>query len=57
LKKYVNVPSKSNKQKNLFFVGVLTVNDENSTILIQDAEQDSLVRGMDPQQNVMDPQH
>jgi hypothetical protein len=46
---------KEKKLKNLFFVGVLTVNDENSTILIQDAEPDSLVRGMDPQQNVMDP--
>ncbi len=36
----VNVPSKSNKQKNFgkesFFVGVLKVKDENSTIRIRD---------------------
>jgi hypothetical protein len=36
LKNYVNVPSKSSKQKNLgkklFFVGVLLVNGENSRI-------------------------
>jgi hypothetical protein len=35
----VNVPSKSNKQKsfffNLFFVGVLKVNDENSRIRVR----------------------
>ncbi len=38
LKNDVNVPSKSNKQenfiKNLFFVGILKVNDENSRIRI-----------------------
>ncbi len=38
LKNYVNKPSKSNTQKNLFklvFVGVLMVNDENSRIRIR----------------------
>ncbi len=38
LKNYLNVPSKSNKQKNFFlnsfFVGVLKVNDEYSSIRI-----------------------
>ncbi len=54
LKNDVNVASKSNKQKklclkkNLFFAGILKVNDENSRIRIQDP---------DPPQNVMDPQH
>jgi hypothetical protein len=32
LKNDVNEPSKSNEQKNRFFVGVLKVNDENSRI-------------------------
>jgi hypothetical protein len=46
LKNYVNVPSKSNKQKNFFlnyrrfFVGLLKVNDEN--------------RDPDPHQKIMD---
>jgi hypothetical protein len=39
LKNYVNVPSKSKKQKffykNFFFVGILKVNDENSRIRIR----------------------
>ncbi len=56
LKNDVNVPSKSNKQenffKNLFFVGILKVYDENSRIRIQDPDPDlnpdPLVRGMDP---------
>jgi hypothetical protein len=57
LKNDVNVPSKSNKQKNLLklgFAGILKVNDENSRILIQDPDldpnpdPDPLVRGMDP---------
>jgi hypothetical protein len=36
--------------KNLFFVGILKVNDENSRIRIQDPDPnpDPLVRGMDP---------
>ncbi len=53
LKNYVNVLSKSNKQKNffknLFYVGVLKVNDENS--------QRHRSADPDPHQNVMDPQH
>ena len=56
LKNNVYVPSKSNKQKivlkNLFFAGILKVNDENSRIRIQDPDADP-----DPPQNVMDPQH
>jgi hypothetical protein len=39
LKNDINLPSKSNKQKNyffqIFFVGVLKVNDENSRIQIR----------------------
>ena len=65
LKNDVNVPSKSNKQKNfflnLFFVGVLKVNDENSRI---GSESGSISQrhvsadpDPDPYQNVMDPQH
>jgi hypothetical protein len=42
LKNYVNVPSDSNKQKNVFkkivFVGILKVNDEKSRIRIQDPD-------------------
>ena len=34
--------------KNLFFAGILKVNDENSRIRIQDPDPDPLVRGMDP---------
>ncbi len=49
----VNVPSKSKKQKivffYLFFVGILKVNNENSRIRIQDPDPDPLVNGMDPQ--------
>ncbi len=45
--------------KNLYFAGILKVNDENSKI--QDPDPDPLVRGMDPDpdlhQNVMDPEH
>ncbi len=57
LKNDENVASKSNKQKklctkNLFFAGILKVNDENSRIWIQDPDPypdpDPLVRGMDP---------
>ncbi len=56
LKKDVNVPSKSNKQKKfnkkLVFDGILKVSDENSRIQIQDPDSDPnpdpLVRGMDP---------
>jgi hypothetical protein len=59
LKNYVNVPSKSISRKNcvkkLVFAGILKVNDENSRIRIPDP--DPLVRGMDPPQNVMEPQH
>ncbi len=61
LKNYVNVPSKTNKQKTskfFVFVFVLKVTDEN----MQDP--DPLVRGMDPAdsdrdqyQNFIDPQH
>jgi hypothetical protein len=47
--------------KNLFFAGILKVNDENSKIRIQDQDPDPnpdpLVRGMYLPQNVMDPQH
>jgi hypothetical protein len=42
LKNYVNVPSNSYMQKNLVFVGILKVNDENSRIRIP------FVGGMDP---------
>jgi hypothetical protein len=42
LKTDVNVPSKSKKQKNLFFVDILKATDEKSRIRIQ---------------NVTDPQH
>ncbi len=42
------VPSKSNKQKKIVFVGILKVTDENSRIRIQDPDPDPLVRGMDP---------
>ncbi len=49
LKNDVNVPSKSNKQKiktkNLFFVGILKANDENSRIRIRDLDPDPLDRG------------
>ncbi len=38
MKNYVNVPSKSNDQKNLFFVGILKSNDENSRIRIHKSE-------------------
>jgi hypothetical protein len=55
LKNDVNVASKSHKQKkivlkNLFFAGILKVNDENRRIRIQDPDPnpDPLVRGMDP---------
>ncbi len=54
MKNDVNVPSKSNKQKNVFklnlFVDILKVNDKNSRIRIQDPDPDpdSLVRGMGP---------
>jgi hypothetical protein len=34
--------------KNLFFAGILKVNDENSRIRIQDPDPDPLVRSMDP---------
>jgi hypothetical protein len=34
--------------KNLFFAGILKVNDENDEIRIQDPNPDPLVRGMDP---------
>ncbi len=47
--------------KNLFFAGILKVNDENSSIRIQDPDPnpDPLVRGVDPDphQSVMDPEH
>ncbi len=50
--------------KNLFFAGILKLNDENSRIRIQDSDPDPLVRSMDPRiririhpQNVMDPEH
>ncbi len=47
--------------KNLYFAGILKVNDENSRIqdLDPDLDPDPLVRGMDPDppQNVMNPQH
>ncbi len=44
------VISRKNKIKNLFFVGILKVYDENSRIRIQDPDPDSdpLVRGMIP---------
>jgi hypothetical protein len=48
----VNVPSKSNKQKNLLqklvFFDILKVHDENSRILIQDRDPDPLFTDMDP---------
>jgi hypothetical protein len=34
--------------ENLFFAGILKVNDENRRIRIQDPDPDPLVRGMDP---------
>jgi hypothetical protein len=42
------VLSRKNCVKNLFFAGILKVNDENSRIWIQDPDPDPLVRGMDP---------
>ncbi len=42
------VISKKNCVKNLFFAGILKVNDENSRIRIQDPDPDPLVRSMDP---------
>jgi hypothetical protein len=67
LKNDVNVPLKSNKPKNLlknsFFVGVLKVNDENSSIRIRIRihQSEAWIRGLDldpdPHQNVMEPQH
>ncbi len=65
LKNDVNVPSKSNKQKNFFklvFVGVLKVNNENSWIRIRRSGSGSIsqMHGSaypDPYQNVMDPHH
>ncbi len=61
----VNVPSKSNKQKNFFkkysFVSILKVNDENSRIRIRihqsEASSADPAPDPDPHQNVMDPQH
>ncbi len=53
----VNVPSKSNKQKNIFknlcFVAVLKVNDENSRSQRHGSED----LDPDPHQNVVDPEH
>ncbi len=46
------VPSKSNKQKKLFFVGVLKVTDEKSWIRICLSVADP-----NPYQNVPDPEH
>jgi hypothetical protein len=59
------VISRKNCVKNLFFAGILKVNDVNSRIRIQDPDlnpdPDPLVRSMDPvpdpPQNVMDPEH
>ncbi len=48
LKTDVNVASKSSKQKNLVFAGILMVNDKNSRIRSQDPDPDPFVRGMDP---------
>jgi hypothetical protein len=55
-------------KQNLFFVGILKVNDENSRIRIQDSDpgfgsgsinqrHGSADPDPDPNQNVMDPQH
>ncbi len=62
LKNYVNVPLKSNKKKNLFFVGILKVNYENSRIRDPDPGSGSISQrhgstDPDPHQNVMDPEH
>ncbi len=49
LKNYVNVPSKSNKQKNFyknqFFVDILKVNDKNSRIRIRIHQLEAWIRG------------
>jgi hypothetical protein len=42
------VISRKNCVKNLFFAGILKVNDENSRFRIQDPDPDPLVRSMDP---------
>jgi hypothetical protein len=57
----VNVPSKRNKQKNfkkknLFSVGILKVNDENSRIRSESGPTDP-DPVPDPHKNVMDPRH
>ncbi len=57
----VNVPSKSNKQQklfltNLFFVGLLKVNGENSRIPGSISQRHGSA-DPDPHKNVMDPQH
>jgi hypothetical protein len=61
LKNDVNVPSKSNKQKNLFFilvsVGVLKVKGDNSRIRIRIRESEAWIRGSGSVPNLMDPQH
>jgi hypothetical protein len=46
------VKSRKNKIKNLVFVGILKVYDENSRIRIQDPDPDPLVRGMDPRNRI-----
>jgi hypothetical protein len=57
LKNDINVPSKSNNQKNCvknyFFAGILKVNDENSRIRIRI----HFSEDPDPPQNFMDPEH
>ncbi len=58
MKKNLNVPSKSNKQKNyennLFFVGILKVTDEKSRIRKEPLVS---VPDPDPYQNTTDPEH
>ncbi len=51
----VSVPSKSNKEKKNFFVGILKVTDKKSRIRI--CQSDVQSEDPDPYQNVTDPEH
>jgi hypothetical protein len=55
LKTDVNVPTVSNKQKNLLFVGILKVTDEQGRIQIRNQLYGS--KDPEPSQNVTDPKH